>query len=72
MSKTSERRREMWDMSRPELEERLREATDELFHLRFRQSTRQSTSPAQLRTLRKDIARLLTRLSQVTEQRVQS
>jgi large subunit ribosomal protein L29 len=71
MSKTSERKREVREMSRPELEERLRQARDELFRLHFQQSTKQLTSPARLRTLRKDIARILTRLGQMTQQPVQ-
>jgi len=67
MSKTSERKREVREMSPPELEERLRQTRDELFHLRFQQSTKQLTSPARLRTLRKDIARILTRLGQIAQ-----
>jgi large subunit ribosomal protein L29 len=71
MSKTSERKREVREMSRPELENRLGQARGELFRLRFQQSTKQLTSPARLRTLRKDIARILTRLGQMTQQPVQ-
>jgi len=47
-----------------ELRERLRSARDELLRLRFQQTSRQLTSPARLRQVRKDIARILAVLSQ--------
>ena len=47
-----------------ELRERLQSARDELLRLRFQQTSRQLTSPARLRQVRKDIARILTLLSE--------
>jgi large subunit ribosomal protein L29 len=47
-----------------ELRERLQSARDELLRLRFQQTSRQLTSPARLRHVRKDVARILTLLSE--------
>lgn len=47
-----------------ELRDRLRSARDELLRLRFQQTSRQLTSPARLRQVRKDVARILTLLSE--------
>ena len=52
------------EMTAPEAEERIRELKKELFHLRFRNAMRQLDNPLQIRFLRKDVARLMTALSE--------
>ena len=43
----------------PELEQRLREAREELFNLKFQHKTGQLGNPLRIREVRKDIARLV-------------
>jgi large subunit ribosomal protein L29 len=45
-------------------EARLQELSEELFKLRFQFATRQLTNTARIRTVRRDIARVLTRQRQ--------
>lgn len=47
-------------MSRTDLEARISELKEELFNLRFQSATGQLKSPARLREVRKDIARIYT------------
>ena len=53
------------DMTPAELAAKSRDLRQEMFNLRLQQASAQLEKPARLRTLRKDIARLETRLSQV-------
>ena len=52
---------EVRELTPQQLEDRLGELREELFHLRFQYATRQLTNTARLRQVRRDIARLLTR-----------
>jgi len=51
-------------LTRGELEQRLREAQEELFNLKFQQKTGQLSNPLRIREVRKDVARLRTLLGQ--------
>jgi len=53
------------DMTPAELAAKSRDLRHEMLNLRLQQASAQLEKPARLRTLRKDIARLETRLSQV-------
>ena len=48
------------EMSRDELDTKAQELREQLLKLRFQQSTGQIESPQMLRSVRKDIARILT------------
>ena len=52
--------KELRTLTREELEQRLREAQEELFNLKFQQKTGQLSNPLRIREVRKDIARLNT------------
>jgi len=54
----------MRTLTREELEQRLREAREELFNLRFQHKTGQLGNPLRIREVRKDIARLVTVLKE--------
>jgi large subunit ribosomal protein L29 len=56
---------ELRDLDEQGLARRLAELREELFNLRFQQATRQLTNTDRLRQVRKDIARVLTRQSQL-------
>ena len=56
---------ELKDMTLVELAAKGRDLRQEVFNLRLQQASAQLEKPARLRTLRKDIARLETRLSQL-------
>lgn len=51
---------EIRKLSAPEIEARLAELQEERFRLRFRGATEPLSNPLRLRTIRRDIARLLT------------
>ena len=51
---------ELDEMNDVDLEQRLREAKEELFNLRFQAATGQLESHGRLRTVKKDIARIYT------------
>jgi large subunit ribosomal protein L29 len=53
------------DMTLAELAAKSRDLRQEMFNLRLQQASAQLEKPARLRTLRKDIARLETRISQL-------
>ena len=59
---------EMKDMTLVELAAKGRDLRHEVFNLRLQQASAQLEKPARLRTLRKDIARLETRMSQLRNQ----
>ncbi len=52
------------EMTTVELEEQLEEDRQELFNLRFQASTQQLENPRRMREVRKNIARILTILSE--------
>jgi len=54
---------EMKDMTLVELSAKSRDLRQELFNLRLQQASAQLEKPARLRTLRRDVARLETRMS---------
>ena len=56
---------EMKDMTLVELSAKSRDLRHEMFNLRLQQASAQLEKPARLRTLRRDIARLETRISQL-------
>ncbi len=51
---------ELRALSEADLERQLEEAHHELFNLRFRLATRQMANPAELTTVRRKIARIMT------------
>jgi large subunit ribosomal protein L29 len=53
---------EIKELSDEELRKRIRDEEENLSHLRFRHATTQLESPAKLRTVRRDIARMRTLL----------
>jgi large subunit ribosomal protein L29 len=56
---------ELKDMTLVELSAKGRELRHEVFNLRLQQASAQLEKPARLRTLRKDIARIETRISEL-------
>ena len=56
---------EFKDMTLTELTAKGRDLRQEMFNLRLQQASSQLEKPARLRTLRKDIARIETRMSQL-------
>ena len=56
------RAKALTDLGDPDLIERLSEAKEELFNLRFQFATGQLDNPARLKQVRRDIARVLTEL----------
>jgi large subunit ribosomal protein L29 len=56
---------ELKDLTVPELSAKGRDLRQEIFNLRLQQASSQLEKPARLRTLRRDIARLETRISQL-------
>ena len=59
------KRSELKDLTPVELTARGRDLRQELFNLRLQQASAQLEKPARLHTLRRDIARLETRVSQL-------
>jgi large subunit ribosomal protein L29 len=56
--------KELKDMTGAELQTRRRELKQEQFHLRMQQQAGQLEKPSQIRSLRRDVARIETLLSQ--------
>ena len=56
---------ELKDMTLVELAAKGRDLRQEIFNLRLQQASAQLEKPGRLRTLRKDVARIETRLSQL-------
>jgi large subunit ribosomal protein L29 len=52
--------RELRDMTREEILVRKEELEKEIFNLRIRQATKQLDNPLRIRTLRRDLARIVT------------
>ena len=61
---------EIKDMTLVELAAKGRDLRHEMFNLRLQQASAQLEKPARLRTLRKDIARVETRISALSNQAV--
>ena len=59
---------ELKDFTPTELTARSRDLRQELFNLRLQKASAQLEKPARLRLLRRDIARLETRISQLRQQ----
>ena len=55
---------EMKTMSNEELEKKLTELKDELFHLRFQLAIKQLDNPHKITAVKRDIARVLTVMSE--------
>ena len=53
---------ELRELSTADLNVKLEEARSELFNLRFQKATRQLDNTARVKTVKKDIARILTEL----------
>ncbi len=51
---------ELRDLADPDIEQKIAEAQEELFRLRFRSATQLLENPMLVRTLRRDIARMKT------------
>jgi large subunit ribosomal protein L29 len=56
---------ELKDMTLVELSAKGRDLRHEMFNLRLQQASAQLEKPARLRTLRKDVARIETRISEL-------
>jgi len=56
--------KELRTLTRGELEQRLREAQEELFNLKFQHKTGQLSNPLRIREIRKVVARLKTLLDE--------
>jgi len=59
--------KEIRELSREELATRKRELREESFHLRIQQQSGQLEKPSQLRSIRREIARIETVLTQKTK-----
>jgi large subunit ribosomal protein L29 len=59
---------EIKDLTPQELTSRSRDLRQEIFNLRLQQASSQLEKPARLRVLRRDVARLETRISQLRNQ----
>jgi len=57
------KRKELQEKTRPELQAEGRNLRQELFNLRLQQASAQLEKPARLNTLRRDIARIETQIS---------
>ena len=58
---------ELKDLTLVELSAKNRELRQELFNLRLQQASAQLEKPARLRTLRRDVARIETRITQLQQ-----
>jgi len=58
---------ELKDFTQPELTAKSRDLRQELFNLRLQKASAQLEKPARLRLLRRDIARIETRISQLRQ-----
>lgn len=63
---------ELKDMTLAELAAKSRDLRQELFNLRLQKATAQLEKPARLRTLRRDIARVETRITELRRQAAQA
>lgn len=63
---------ELKDLTPNELSVKSRDLRQELFNLRLQQASSQLEKPARLRTLRRDVARIETQLSQLRNKKTAS
>ncbi|MCL2548103.1 MAG: 50S ribosomal protein L29 [Symbiobacteriaceae bacterium] len=56
--------KQLWSMDITELEKKLADYKEELFHLRFQMAAGQLENPMRIRETRKNIARVQTRIRQ--------
>jgi large subunit ribosomal protein L29 len=63
---------ELKDMTLVELAAKSRDLRQDLFNLRLQKASAQLEKPARLRTLRRDIARVETRITQLRHQAAQA
>lgn len=63
---------ELRGMSDTQLNDKMRELRQEMFNLRFQYATRQLTNTARIRQVRRDMARLNTRLRQLESERAEA
>ena len=63
-----EERKKINEMTLPELQAKSRDLRQDLFNLRLQQASAQLEKPARLRILRRDIARLETRITALRRQ----
>lgn len=61
-------RKKLREMTLPELLAKSRDLRQELFNLRLQKASAQLEKPARLRTLRRDIARVETRITELRRQ----
>jgi large subunit ribosomal protein L29 len=59
---------ELKDLTLTELSAKSRDLRQEMFNLRLQQASSQLEKPARLRTLRRDVARIETRITQVRKE----
>ena len=59
---------ELRDLDELALDRKLAELREEMFNLRFQQATRQLTNTDRLRQVKKDIARVLTRQTELVRE----
>ena len=58
--------KELKDLTAQELTAKSRDLRQEIFNLRLQQASSQLEKPARLRTIRRDIARIQTKISELT------
>ena len=61
-------RKKIQEMTLPELQAKSRDLRQEIFNLRLQQASAQLEKPARLRILRRDVARLETRITLLRRQ----
>lgn len=59
-----EEKKQLWNLSNEELQAKLSELKEELFNLRFQMAAGQLENPMRIREIRKNIARVQTRIRQ--------
>jgi large subunit ribosomal protein L29 len=64
----NDERKKIHEMTLPELQAKSRDLRQDMFNLRLQQASAQLEKPARLRTLRRDIARLETRITALRRQ----
>jgi len=64
MPKTENRPEQLRELKTDELQQKLAALTEERFRLEFRRATESLTNPLQLRSIRRDIARIQTILKE--------
>ena len=60
----AEEKKQLWNLEGAELEKKLSDLKEELFNLRFQMAAGQLENPMRIREIRKNIARIKTRIRQ--------